>query len=84
MYLLNCKLIIKTFDKEELLNEIDEFRKDKEISALCYNQRYDGNIIKDYENKKLGTIGELYVSEQMKNLINVYVIILEFFISSFK
>lgn len=58
-------ILLNRFD-----NDFDEFRKDKEISALCYNQRYDGNIIKDYENKKLGTIGELYVSEQMKNLNN--------------
>lgn len=58
-------IFLNIFDKD-----FYEFKENKEALSLCYNKRYEGNIIIDYKNKKLGNIGEVYVFEKIKNLMN--------------
>lgn len=59
--------------KNTFLNKYDEdykeFKQDIKISESIYGY-YNGNIKKAYEYKKLGNVGELYVYEKIKNLMN--------------
>ena len=54
----------------DMPNDYEEFKNNKKLESEAFNRYYEGNPIIDYQNKRLGNIGEIYVYENLiKNSI---------------
>ena len=68
---LNDEIIrYKNICLNRLTDDFSTFEQDKKALAAVYNHYYEGNIMEDYKNKKLGIIGELYTFENLKQFMN--------------